>query len=312
VNWFKSFWKKLNTPPVTPGASAARAKRITTDAPKAPLQASVAATPTHSSTETRETLGNFTPRAQKVVALAREEAGRFNHNFVGTEHLLLGLIKLGDGVAVNVLRKMGAELETVRAEVEKCVGTGPDQQMIGLIPFTPRVKKVLALANRERKALGHTYLGTEHILLGLLCEGDGVAARVFQNLGIDIEKTRSEILAELNPNHVPAACGPETPLPTPSPQKPMAPLNSLRHPLDTTLRYDVYCSERNFKLVAYRNVLIKSVKTVFPRNDHDQFSDFVELEHADGQTVFAAKSTIVRFCQHGVKLEPEDLSGPEK
>ncbi|MBC8096505.1 MAG: ATP-dependent Clp protease ATP-binding subunit [Akkermansiaceae bacterium] len=145
-------------------------------------------------------MSNFTPRAQQVLALARKEADRFNHNFVGTEHLLLGLIKLGQGVAVNVLQKMGLDLETVRMEVEKQVGTGPDQKMIGNIPYTPRVKKVLALAAKEAKALNHTYVGTEHILLGLLREGDGVAARVLKNLDVDIEQTRQEILKELDPN----------------------------------------------------------------------------------------------------------------
>jgi ATP-dependent Clp protease ATP-binding subunit ClpC len=147
-----------------------------------------------------EAMNNFTPRAQQVLALARKEADRFNHNFVGTEHLLLGLIKLGQGVAVNVLQKLGLDLETVRMEVEKQVGTGPDQKMIGNIPYTPRVKKVLALAAKEAKALNHTYVGTEHILLGLLREGDGVAAKVLKNLDVDIEQTRQEILKELDPN----------------------------------------------------------------------------------------------------------------
>jgi len=147
-----------------------------------------------------ENLSNFTPRAQQVLALARKEADRFNHNFVGTEHLLLGLIKLGQGVAVNVLQKMGLDLDTVRLEVEKQVGTGPDQKMLGNIPYTPRVKKVLSLAGKEAKALNHTYVGTEHLLLGLLREGDGVAARVLKNLDVDIEQTRQEILKELDPN----------------------------------------------------------------------------------------------------------------
>ncbi|MSU03743.1 MAG: ATP-dependent Clp protease ATP-binding subunit [Pedosphaera sp.] len=147
-----------------------------------------------------EAMNNFTPRAQQVLALARKEADRFNHNFVGTEHLLLGLIKLGQGVAVNVLQKIGLDLETVRMEVEKVVGTGPDQKMIGNIPYTPRVKKVLSLAAKEAKALSHTYVGTEHILLGLLREGDGIAARVLKNMDVDIELTRQEILKELDPN----------------------------------------------------------------------------------------------------------------
>lgn len=148
-------------------------------------------------------MNNFTPRAQQVLALARKEADRFNHNYVGTEHLLLGLIKLGQGVAVNVLQKMGLDLETVRMEVEKQVGSGPDTKMVGNIPFTPRVKKVLALAGKEAKSLQHSYVGTEHILLGLLREGEGVAARVLKSLEIDIERTRNEILKELDPNFAP-------------------------------------------------------------------------------------------------------------
>ncbi|MCA1659738.1 MAG: ATP-dependent Clp protease ATP-binding subunit, partial [Verrucomicrobiaceae bacterium] len=123
-------------------------------------------------------MNNFTPRAQQVLALARKEADRFNHNYVGTEHLLLGLIKLGQGVAVNVLQKMGMDLETVRMEVEKQVGSGPETKMVGNIPYTPRVKKVLALAGKEAKALNHSYVGTEHI-------------------------PRNEILKELDPNFTP-------------------------------------------------------------------------------------------------------------
>ena len=148
-------------------------------------------------------MNNFTPRAQQVLALARKEADRFNHNYVGTEHLLLGLIKLGQGVAVNVLQKMDLDLETVRMEVEKQVGNGPETKMVGNIPYTPRVKKVLALAGKEAKALSHSYVGTEHILLGLLREGEGVAARVLKNLHVDIERTRNEILRELDPNFSP-------------------------------------------------------------------------------------------------------------
>src|SRR5437899_5091379 len=149
-------------------------------------------------------MNNFTPRAQQVLQLARKEADRFNHNYVGTEHLLLGLIKLGQGVAVNVLQKMGLDLENVRMEVEKQVGSGPETKIVGNVPYTPRVKKVLALAGKEAKALNHSYVGTEHILLGLLREGEGVAARVLKSLELDIERTRNEILKELDPNFTPS------------------------------------------------------------------------------------------------------------
>src|SRR5580693_6604009 len=156
-----------------------------------------------------ESMSNFTPRAQQVLALARKEADRFNHNYVGTEHLLLGLIKLGQGVAVNVLQKMGLDLETVRMEVEKQIGTGPETKMVGNIPYTPRVKKVLALAQKEAKQLNHNYVGTEHILLGLLREGEGAAARILKSLDVDIERCRNEILKELDPNFTPSEGGVE-------------------------------------------------------------------------------------------------------
>lgn len=148
-----------------------------------------------------EPMNNFTPRAQQVLALARKEADRFHHNYVGTEHLLLGLINLGQGVAVNVLQKMNLDLETVRGAVEKQVGGGTGKKPSGNIPYTPRVKKVLVLAGKEAKALNHSYVGTEHILLGLLREGDGVAARVLTSLKIDIDRCRNEILTELDPNY---------------------------------------------------------------------------------------------------------------
>ena len=145
-------------------------------------------------------MNNFTPRAQQVLALARKEADRFNHNYIGTEHVLLGLIKLGQGVAVSVLQRMGLDLESVRMEVEKEVGTGPDTKSSTNIPYTPRVKKVLALANKEAKQLNHSYVGTEHILLGLLREGEGMAARVLTSLNVDLQTTRNEVLAEIDPN----------------------------------------------------------------------------------------------------------------
>lgn len=149
-------------------------------------------------------LNNFTPRAQEVLMLARKEAEELHHDYIGTEHLLLGLIQLGQGVAVNVLQKMGLNLESVREEVKKQVGNeGSSSQPVGNIPYTPRVKKVIALAGKEAKALGHSYVGTEHFLLGLLREGEGIASRVLQHLEVDIEQTRNEILKELDPHFIP-------------------------------------------------------------------------------------------------------------
>ena len=155
---------------------------------------------------------NFTPRARKVVELARSEARRFNHNYVGTEHILLGLIKLGEGVAVNVLGRMGLDLKTVRMAVEKQVGPGPEEAKAPeTIPLTPRVQKVMAHAIAEGRTLGHAYVGTEHILLGLLKEGEGVAARVLQALNVDLERCRKEILADIEPNASGEADKPSSP-----------------------------------------------------------------------------------------------------
>src|SRR5439155_11178200 len=162
--------------------------------------AKMTAEPSASAAREEELMNHFTPRAQQVLVLARREADRFNHNFVGTEHLLLGLIKLGQGVAFNVLGKLGLDLEAVRVEVKKQIGIGPDQKIIGNVPYTPRVKKVLAFAAKEARALNHTYVGTEHILLGLLREHDGVAGRVLVTFGVEAERTRQEILKELDPN----------------------------------------------------------------------------------------------------------------
>ena len=166
-----------------------------------------------------EAMNNFTPRAQQVLALARKEADRFNHNFVGTEHLLLGLIKLGQGVAVNVLQKLGLDLETVRMEVEKQVGTGPDQKMIGNILHATRQEGFGAGGRGSEGA--QPYIrgdGTYFEQLGLLREGDGVAARVLKNLDVDIEQTRQEILKELDPNFA-ASDEPQAGQSDPAPEK---------------------------------------------------------------------------------------------
>lgn len=256
-----------------------------------------------------EHIGTFTPRAQQALALARKVADRLNHRFLGTEHLLLGMIALGQGVAVNVLRKMGLDLETIRNEVKKMVGTGPYQENGGNVPYTPRVKKVLALATKEAKALNHTYVGTEHILLGLLREGDGVAARVLKRLGVDIERTRQEILKELDPNLLPASDGPEphprlrisnSQLPTsPQPQG---------EAVDLGKRYDVYCTNWSQGVTVYRNIRFKGVKHLFPKSQYDALSGFVELEQGDGRTLFVSRSSITRFCEHVVTPGPESIS----
>jgi ATP-dependent Clp protease ATP-binding subunit ClpC len=148
-------------------------------------------------------MNHFTPRAQQVLAFAKREAKKFGHNYVGTEHLLLGLIKLGQGVAVTALRNMGLDLETVRYEVEKHSGPGSDTQLEGDPPLTPRVRRVVSLAAQEAKALNYSYIGTEHLLLGLLREGEGVAARVLRNLNVEADAVRNEVMKALDPNFLP-------------------------------------------------------------------------------------------------------------
>lgn len=139
----------------------------------------------------------FTNRAKQVIKLAKKEAQRLNHNYLGTEHVLLGLLKLGQGVAVNVLRNLTIDYEAVRAEVEKLVGYGPEIQVYGDPALTGKVKKVFEFANEEAANLNHNYVGTEHLLLGLLRQTDGVAAQVLENLGVDLKDVRKEVLKEL-------------------------------------------------------------------------------------------------------------------
>jgi len=139
----------------------------------------------------------FTERARKVIILAKEEARRFNHDYIGTEHILLGLIREGEGVAAAVLQKLDVSLENIRLEIEKLVQPGPTTQIIGDIPFTPRAKKALELAAEEARSLGHNYIGTEHLLLGLIREGEGIASQVLLNLGLDLNSVRNEVMGLL-------------------------------------------------------------------------------------------------------------------
>jgi len=139
----------------------------------------------------------FTDRARRVVVLAQEEARMLNHNYIGTEHVLLGLIHEGEGVAAKALESLGISLEAVRSQVEEIIGQG-QAAPTGHIPFTPRAKKVLELSLREALQLGHNYIGTEHILLGLIREGEGVAAQVLQKLGADLNRVRQQVIQLLS------------------------------------------------------------------------------------------------------------------
>src|ERR1051325_8238038 len=142
----------------------------------------------------------FTDRARKVMQLANQEAQRFNHEYIGTEHVLLGLVKEGSGVAANVLKNLDIDLRKIRLEVEKLVQSGPDMVTLGKLPQTPRAKKVIEYSIEEARNLNHNYVGTEHLLLGLLREQEGVAAQVLMNLGLKLEDVREEVLNLLGHN----------------------------------------------------------------------------------------------------------------
>src|SRR5215203_2108493 len=144
----------------------------------------------------------FTDRARKVMQLANQEAQRFNHEYIGTEHVLLGLVKEGSGVAANVLKNLDIDLRKIRLEVEKIVQHGPggEQVVMGRLPHTPRAKKVIEYSIEEARNLNHNYVGTEHLLLGLLREQEGVAAQVLMNLGLKLEDVREEVLNLLGHN----------------------------------------------------------------------------------------------------------------
>ena len=136
----------------------------------------------------------FTDRARKVMALANQEAQRFNHEYIGTEHILLGLVKEGSGVGATVLKNLDVDIKKLRLEIEKQVKSGPDMVTMGKLPQTPRAKKVIEYAIEEARSLNHNYVGTEHILLGLLRESEGIAAQVLMELGLKLEDIRQEVL----------------------------------------------------------------------------------------------------------------------
>jgi ATP-dependent Clp protease ATP-binding subunit ClpC len=160
----------------------------------------------------RDRFDKFTERARKVLSLAQEEAQRFQHNYIGTEHLLLGLVREGEGVAAKVLNNLGVELERVRSAVEFIIGRG-DRIVLGEVGLTPRAKKVIELAVDEARRLNHHYIGTEHLLLGLVREGEGIAAGVLESLGVNLEKVRRATLEVLSGS---SSVGRATPPPSPA------------------------------------------------------------------------------------------------
>src|SRR6184192_1403031 len=173
----------------------------------------------------------FTDRARKVMQLANQEAQRFNHEYIGTEHILLGLVKEGSGVAANVLKNLDIDLRKIRLEVEKIVQSGPDMVTMGKLPQTPRAKKVIEYSIEEARNLNHNYVGTEHLLLGLLREEEGVAAQVLMNLGLKLDGVREEVLNLLGQNTAmvggAAPASPEPPAAAPGRPEPLTDENIL-------------------------------------------------------------------------------------
>src|ERR671933_1628 len=174
-----------------------------------------------SASDMADRFDKFTERARKVLQLAQEEAQRFNHNYIGTEHLLLGLVREGEGVAAKVLGNLGVELNKVRSAVEFIIGRG-DRTVAGDIGLTPRAKKVIELSVDEARRLNHHYIGTEHLLLGLVREGEGIAAGVLESLGVSLDKVRNQVIYVLNQSaaysqqegagHAPGGKGSKTPV----------------------------------------------------------------------------------------------------
>jgi ATP-dependent Clp protease ATP-binding subunit ClpA len=233
---------------------------------------------------TSEQPGTYTPRAQQALTLARLEARRLNHEFIGTEHLLLGLIKLDQGTAFIVLKKMGLELETVRMEIERQVGQGStDQGLSGTVPYTPRAKRVLQLAENEARALGQQHVGTGHILLALLSEGDGMAARVLLKLDITAEEARQQVQRELTPR------GKSIDLSPPALAKERTAEDAI---VDLNKRYDIHCHEGNQEVV-YRNALFIGTKKLFNGSD-----EFIAIQQVDGEVVLVSKISITKFSEH--------------
>jgi len=260
MSWFKAFLKGFTTPMSSEGSNSV------------------------------EGSNNFTEHATQILAMARLEAARFNHSFVGTEHLLLGLVRLGKGTAAAVLSKIGVDLEALKREVERQVGVAPDEKIASNISITPRVKKVLALAAKEARDMNDSSIGSEHILLGLMREGDGVAARVLKNFDLEIGVVKECILKELDPNY------PSTAMEDESEKR-------RRVMIDVSKRYDVYCRDVDGEAV-YRNVRFKGVRNLFKEREFG-FAEFMEIEQVDGTVIFIGRHSIARFCEHGVTPKVE-------
>lgn len=251
-------------------------------------------------------MSNFSPRAQQLLAHARAEAVRLNHECVGAEHLILGMLKLGQGGAVTILKRAGLEFDALRAEFEKQMSAQGPKESQGNVPYTPRVKRILAVAGREAGALKHDLIGTEHILLVVMGESDSLAVRVLGQFQFDAAKAR-----QLAGEQFAASASARELKMTAAPSSTTAPARegksfvagvanaSPREPVDTEKRYDIFCSDRSTGTTEYRNARFKGVKALFARSTADTLSEFIELELEDGKTICVSKYSILRFQEHG-------------
>jgi ATP-dependent Clp protease ATP-binding subunit ClpA len=218
----------------------------------------------------------------------------------------------GHGVAVKVLTNMGMDLETLRASVERHSHKGSDRKDIENPGYTAQAQEVLSLANSERDHLGHTYLGTEHLLLAILAAKKDAMALVWNDFDIDHEKVRQAILRELDPNFSESQTEEKTNLPSTEANAMQrgneTPQDST--PVSTSKRYDVYCVERGTDMVVYRNAVFKGIKRLLNSSQHDSMGQFIELEQADGHTIFVSRFTVIKFCEPGVTPGGEKFPPP--
>lgn len=245
----------------------------------------------------------LTPRAERLLQLANSHALRLNHNFLGTEHLLLGLADLREGRATSILDQMGIDLMELRAKLEKEVEPGPSQgPRSGKTQLTPRVEQVLALAAREAKAFHRDYAGTEDILLGIVSEGEGIAARLLHAAGVEASGVRQAV-RERSLGSAEA----ERPADSDWPDTSMAPfLGSI----GSEKTYDVYCQENGEELTVYSGVRFKGVRRLFSTDEAGGLSpEYVELENAEGKIIYICSSCILKFHEPGMGFEGRKVEG---
>jgi ATP-dependent Clp protease ATP-binding subunit ClpA len=244
----------------------------------------------------------LTPRAERLLQLANSHALRLNHNLLGTEHLLLGLASLREGRAISILDQMGIDLAELRARLEKEIEPGPSQgARHEKAQLTPRVEQVLALAAREAKAFHRDYAGTEDILLGIVSEGEGIAARLLHAAGVEAGGVRQAVRERSL-----AAAEAERPADSDWPNPSTVAFGFI----ESEKTYDVYCQEKGEDLTVYSGVRFKGVRKLFSTDEAAELSpEYVELENADGKVIYICSSCILKFHEPGMGFEGRKVEG---